>query len=421
MARTSSTDPVLVEPATAAIASGVRPAARSSAMASATGPASSRNRSSDGDHPQRALGEPEHVQRPADGEMGLVAGVHPHALQVGCRAGRRAMPRSLASQTSRARVIAMMLAMTPPEVRTPQPSVAEPDEVAEPPGDLFLDEGADRSGVPDVDPLVDPLRQHLAGDRHRQRGRREVAERARMLGVVGVRRHPLSELGQDLVRGRRGHRRGDRLAAGPEEGLAGLRVGLAMHGALHRMVVEPVEGLSPGGFPERFQRRARTAGIADVDQLGFGAPIEAIHHGGEGNSGLFRSARDDGHGPPCTSGLRCSHVRTGARGDGARGGRPPRHRRGPRRPRAAVAHPHGAPRRRGARCARSDPSGRRGRRARMAAASRRRQPRARQPPEGGPGPRSARWPWACWPPPPRCPRRSSPGTRSPESCRSRES
>ena len=30
--------------------------------------------------------------------------------------------------------------------------LAEPDEVAEPPGDLFLDERADRSGVPDVDP-----------------------------------------------------------------------------------------------------------------------------------------------------------------------------------------------------------------------------------------------------------------------------
>ena len=121
--------------------------------------------------------------------------------------GAPGVPRSLASHTSRARVIAMMLAMTPPRGQHPPAVLTEPDEVAEPPGDLFLDEGADRSCVPDVDPLMDPLRQHLAGDRHRQRRRREVAERARMLGVVGVRRHPRSELGQDLVRGRRGHRR----------------------------------------------------------------------------------------------------------------------------------------------------------------------------------------------------------------------
>ena len=40
--------------------------------------------------------------------------------------GAPGVPRSLASHTSRARVIAMMLAMTPPEVRTPQPSSRNP-------------------------------------------------------------------------------------------------------------------------------------------------------------------------------------------------------------------------------------------------------------------------------------------------------
>ena len=44
-----------------------------------------------------------------------------------------------------------------------------PDEVAEPADHLLLDEGADRSRVPDVDPLLEPLRQDLAADRHRQR------------------------------------------------------------------------------------------------------------------------------------------------------------------------------------------------------------------------------------------------------------
>ena len=144
-------------------------------------------------------GTPGHPSARDDREVGLVAGVHAHALQVGCRAARPAVPRSLASQMSRATVSAMMLAMTPPLVSTPQPSGPEPDEVAEPAGDLFLDERADRAGVPHVDALVDPLRQHLAGDRARQRGRREVAERPGVLGVVGGRRDPFPELRQDLA------------------------------------------------------------------------------------------------------------------------------------------------------------------------------------------------------------------------------
>ena len=62
---------------------------------------------------------------------------------------------------------------------------------------------------------------------------------------------------------------------------------------------------------------------------------------------------------------------------------------------------------------RSHPSGRRGRRARVAAASRRRQPRARQPPEGGPRPRSSGRHGRAGGHRPGARRPSSPGTRSP--------
>ena len=61
----------------------------------------------------------------------------------------------------------MKLAITPPEVRTAKPAGAVPDEVAQPADDLFLDEGARRAGVPDVDALVEDLGEHLADDRHR--------------------------------------------------------------------------------------------------------------------------------------------------------------------------------------------------------------------------------------------------------------
>ena len=55
---TSSTEPVFVEPATAAIASGRSPAARSTATAAATGSAWSRNRSSDGTMTSVSSGKP---------------------------------------------------------------------------------------------------------------------------------------------------------------------------------------------------------------------------------------------------------------------------------------------------------------------------------------------------------------------------
>ena len=100
----------------------------------------------------------------------------------------------------------MKLAMTPPEVSSPNESGAVADEVAQPADDLLLDERAGRTGMPDVDALVRDLGQQLAHDRHRQRRGREVAELARVLGVHLHRRQALVELGEDGVRGRRGRR-----------------------------------------------------------------------------------------------------------------------------------------------------------------------------------------------------------------------
>ena len=95
-------------------------------------------------------------------------------------------------------------------------------------------------------PWLDPLRQDLAGDRHRQRRRREVAEGPGVLRVVGGRRDALAELLQDL----RSSVVGDVGAApgasdGPKNSRARLRVGLAAHRPRERLVVEPVERLAP--------------------------------------------------------------------------------------------------------------------------------------------------------------------------------
>ena len=104
-----------------------------------------------------------------------------------------------------------MFAIVPPEVRTPKLSGAlrrrrsarVAHEVAEPADHLLLDEGAGRAAGPDVDPLVRPLGEHLAGDRHRERRRGEVAEGAGVVGVQEVGREALAELGEDLGRGGR--------------------------------------------------------------------------------------------------------------------------------------------------------------------------------------------------------------------------
>ena len=111
----------------------------------------------------------------------------------------------------------MKLAITPPEVSSPNDVRPVADEVAQPAHDLLLDERRERSGVPDVHALVGHLGEQLADDRDRQRRRREVAELARVLRVHLCAGEPLAELGED--RGDRGGetRRRGRAARRAEE------------------------------------------------------------------------------------------------------------------------------------------------------------------------------------------------------------
>ncbi len=89
--------------------------------------------------------------------------------------------------------------MTPPEVSSPKLVGVVADEVAQPADDLLLDERRERTGVPDVDALLGDLGEQLADDRHRERRRGEVAQRARVIGVELVRR----DAGPELVEERR--------------------------------------------------------------------------------------------------------------------------------------------------------------------------------------------------------------------------
>ena len=92
------------------------------------------------------------------------------------------------------------------------------------------------------------------------------------------------------------------------------------------------------------------------------------------------------------------------RGDGARCGRPPRHRRGVTSAAGSRRSPSPgcpAPRCRTPRDRIRPAVEHAG--LRVAAAARRREPRARQPAQGGTGPRPARSPSRCWPPRRRCP------------------
>ena len=111
----------------------------------------------------------------------------------------------------------MKLAITPPEVSSPNAVRPVADEVAQPAHDLLLDERGERPGVPDVDALVGHLREQLAHHRDRQRRRREVAELARVLRVHLAARQPVAELVEDVGdrAGRAGRRR--RPAARAEE------------------------------------------------------------------------------------------------------------------------------------------------------------------------------------------------------------
>ena len=114
-----------------------------------------------------------------------------------------------------------------------------------------------------------------------------------------------------------------------------------------------------------------------------------------------------GHGTDPRPPIASAHVRTGARRDGARGRRPPRHGGGVRRSGPAVAHVHRAAGRGGAGRPRAHPSRGGACRARVAAAPGGGEPRAGQPPEGGAGARSADRGRRCWSRPAQVPGRAA--------------
>src|SRR3990172_7212481 len=117
---------------------------------------------------------------------------------------------------------------------------------------------------------MDPLREHLASDRHRQWRAGEVGVGAGVLGVEDVRRDAFAELGEYGFGGRGPRRRRRRLVARTEEHATHLRVRERAHRAHHRLRVEPTEGPPPNGLAQAFERGARGRLVAEVDQLGLG-------------------------------------------------------------------------------------------------------------------------------------------------------
>ncbi len=155
---------------------------------------------------ERPLREAEEVDGSLDREVGLIGGIDPGALKPRA-AGRLAaeelpqvhVPGDREGHDVRHHAAA---GEDPPAV------VGVAAEVAEPADDLLLDERARHAREPHVDALVQPLGECLAGDRHRERRRCEVAVGTRMLGCIGERSEALAELGQHFVRGAAARGRG---------------------------------------------------------------------------------------------------------------------------------------------------------------------------------------------------------------------
>ncbi len=268
--------PVFVDPATAAMANGVRPAARSRATAAATDARADGRRRRPGARRGCRSGTP--VRRgPARSRSGSGRWRRRGRPRGRGRAAARPVPRSLPRCRSRARVMAMKLAITPPLVSRPNGRLVVAHEVAQPAHDLLLDERRERAGVPDVDALVGDLGEQLAHDRHRQRRRREVAELARVLAVHESAGQPGAELRDDLAAGVGSAGR----AAGPAadgrssarrtsaygDGSPIARCTAGRTGSRGR----PAQVWAPG----RSGRVARRALVAVADQLRLGVPGEA--------------------------------------------------------------------------------------------------------------------------------------------------
>ena len=277
---TASTEPVFVDPATAAMASGVSPASRSRATASATG-APEVEVVIRWQHDERVRREPELVERTRDREMGLVARVDANALEV--LAARRCV------QTARAPQMEVACQRHGHEVGHHATTGEEAerrrlvaDEVAQPADDLLLDEGGERPGVPHIDALVRDLGKQLAHDRHRQRRRREIAELARVLRVhqaPGSRAVNSSRTSRHAS-GRRGGARAVARTSRVRGVVAPTRLRIRRtiaHRTDRRGAVEEFEGVVPcAGAPRRVllwttpRRHSRSARVPDANRIARG-------------------------------------------------------------------------------------------------------------------------------------------------------
>ncbi len=234
------------------------------------------------EHDQRLGREAQQIEGASDGEMRLVGGVHPNAVE-GRPTGRPAGAEQPAEVDVAGQGHAHEVGHHPARGQQPECVRTVPDEVGQPAHDLLLDERGERPGVPHVDALVGHLGEQLTHHRDGQRRRREVAELARVLRVHLAARQPVAELVQHAGDRAGGAGRRRRPAARAEERGAdrGVR-GRIAHRAHGRLVVQEVEGGGPRVGAEPLHRRARSGGVAVADQLRFGMPGEAVGRVGHG-------------------------------------------------------------------------------------------------------------------------------------------
>ena len=186
--------------ATPTMANGVRPAARSRAMAAATGAPRRWKSSSPGHDRERRRPGTQLVQRPSDRVVRLVADVDPGVLEVA--AARRAVETpqptemQVASQRHRHEIRHHPATV---RTRTMRRHTRRGGTASGRPLPRRTSHGA---RVPHVDALVGHLGERLAGDRHRQRGRREVAELAWVLAAEHGPREAGGELAEHVGRRR---------------------------------------------------------------------------------------------------------------------------------------------------------------------------------------------------------------------------
>ena len=175
----------------------------------------------------------------------------------------------------------MKLAMTPPDVSSPNDPGPYPTRSHSQRTTSSSTNVASGPGVPDVDALVGHLREQLAHHRDRQRRRREVAELARVLRVHLPARQAVAELVEDRRRSgwaRRAPARDRPVAPKNEARNAAYGAGspIARCAAWSYRKSRAVAHVSDA---EPLQRGARRRRVAVADQLRFGVPRETLEAG----------------------------------------------------------------------------------------------------------------------------------------------